>query len=240
MRREGRQTENCENVVSIHGRVLFWKKQNKKNTVRRSLFLYSCNMPDFSLSAKCLIAHLRWAHHMESSIVLKLFLTQSSLISWRFSMSWPGFLQLLVDFVVSLQRCEVEIMESLSESRLCQSGNLKMTLNRLKMHFQGFLQTCSTSVIPLSPLKPGCGCFLPVCRLSWTLWPCVSNQPSVITFFYLECNGTSSSDGHATALHRFVMKCFSISWKIGPSATETFVAVIKQTTVEVEKKIIAL
>lgn len=45
----------------------------------------------------------------------------------------------------------VEIMESLSESRLCQSDNLKMTFSRVKMHFQGFLDIlhqCSTFVSP--------------------------------------------------------------------------------------------
>lgn len=104
----------------------------------------------------------------------------------------------------------VEIMESLSESRLCQSDNLKMTFSRVKMHFQGFLQTFSTSVLPLSPLKPGCGRFLLICTLSWTLWPCVSNQPSVVTFFYLEFNGTSSSDGRATALFCYEMLLYTV------------------------------
>lgn len=132
-----------------------------------------------------------------------------------------------------------KIKESLSESRVCQSDDLKRTLG--KMHFSRFPQTCSITLLNVFPSNPGCGHFLPVCERdpppsSWTLSPRVSIQSSVVTFFYLEFNGTSSKGGRATVLHCFCNEMLLYCGKIQTSATETFVAIIKQTAVQVEKK----
>lgn len=220
MRREGRQMKNCENAISIHG----------KTTCYIEVCFYinkTCEI--FHTSAKRFIAHLRWAYHIESSIVWKLFLTPSSLISWRFSTSRPGFLQPLLDFVVSLQRCAVEIMESLSESRLCQSDNLKMTLSRVKMHFQGLLQTCSTIVLPLSPLKAGCGRF-PSSHLHSELNSLAMCVKSAISghIFLPRIQRHIFIGWTCYCVTLFCNEMFYISWKIDPSATETFVAIIKE------------
>lgn len=106
-----------------------------------------------------------------------------------FSTSWPGFLQLLVDSVVSLQRCDVEAMKSLSKSIFCQSDNLKMTLSRVKMHFQGF----SWHAPPVFYL-----------RLSW-------NQDVVLLSCLHELNSTAMCVKSAISGHVFLPR---IKWHI--------------------------
>lgn len=107
----------------------------------------------------------------------------------------------------------VEIMESLSESRLCQSDNLKMTFSRVKMHFQGFLHfsihilhQCSTFVSPETRMWS-----LPSHLHSElnSLAMCVQSAISG-HIFLPRIYGTSSSDGRATALFCYEMLLYTV------------------------------
>lgn len=109
----------------------------------------------------------------------------------------------------------------------------KCTVQDCLRHAPPLFYLCFTS-------EPGCGHFLPICTPSWTLLQCVSNQSSVVTFFYLEFNGTSPLGGRATVSHRFCNEMLLYLGKMQISATETFVAIIKQTAVQVERKNITL